>query len=213
MRIFLLLLLLFVACTNQPKPQQIKNPSIVLAYQFNEHPDWQNAIMKANLRQKFDLIFVNTDINDNEKIKQAVVKNHAVAVISDLNLSSDIIGNKHLLQINPEKIKQAIVRASIKTLTNGQQNQQAIVINSRTQDIKALCAQENDWLLALTAEASLEFLKQMPRDCKVQNIWSYNDLSKDKENAYLKPVLKQVKTIAITDIQIMNKCLQQISLN
>ena len=195
MRIFLLLLLLFVACTNQPKPQQIKNPSIVLAYQFNEHPDWQNAIMKANLRQKFDLIFVNTDINDNEKIKQAVVKNHAVAVISDLNLSSDIIGNKHLLQINPEKIKQAIV------------------INSRTQDIKALCAQENDWLLALTAEASLEFLKQMPRDCKVQNIWSYNDLSKDKENAYLKPVLKQVKTIAITDIQIMNKCLQQISLN
>ena len=213
MRIFLLLLPLFVACTIEPKIKHTKNQSIVLAYQFSEHPDWQNAIIKANAKQKFDLIFVNTDLNDNEKIQQAITKNQAVAVISDLNLHSELIHKKELPQINPNLIKQAIVRSQINTEAKGHQNKQPLTINSKTQDIKALCAQKNDWLLALTTEASLEFLKQMPRECKVQNIWSYHDLSKAKENAYLEPAFKQVRTIKITTMQIMNKCLQQISLN
>ncbi len=195
MLIYFFSLLLLIAGCSEVKIQSRK--TILAAYNFKQHPNWQSNIIIANKDQQYNLIFCDSSRKSQTEINNCAKNPTIIGAITDQKLKSII------KQINPSQIRKQMLRHKIETKT--------AIINHKNHNIKYLCRHKRSWLLDLDAGSTIHFLKHMPRSCPVLIIWSTADLSKFKVNAYLDPILKQVKHIDINEIDVMQKCFQDFT--
>jgi len=187
---FLLVALLLASCAQDPG-----KPTVLAAYHYQQHPTWQSAILQANQRQKYNLVFCNLDTTS----KDDCFKDSPISLIL-----SDFKFKGQYPSVQPKQIRQQILRQHLTKTTR--------VITEANTSLQTICKSQRPWLIDLGPKATVQLLKRMPRACQAKIISVTANLEAIKHNPYWASIFQKIHSININAEKIMQNSFKKLDL-
>lgn len=164
-------------------------PKVAIVYNFTKHPSWQDLITKIDF--KYNLIFLDSKSMSRENILAWLKAEEISGLISEFMIMQHN-------NVSLEEVRNQIIRSKSSKMVK-------IISHEKDLDMHIICQGKNDWVLDLNSKGTVNFLKKMPRTCAHGQIITTSDITNFKQNNYLKNILEQVKTITISDFEVLQK--------